>query len=335
MRALLVVMLAGCTAPGRLSEAQLEEALTRAGRADPEALIASVASLVAAHESEEGVRYDPWDPPHRRVQSTAWIAARFEALGMSPIIEETEIDGFPVSNVYAEIPGSTRPDELVLVTAHHDVWFVGADDNCSGVVGMLAAAEALRDAAPTRTIRFVAFDQEETDSSPPGSSYAALRAGSFKGSRHHLGGIDDEALVALINMDAIGFTSREPGSQRSPPGFVLPDVADFITVIGNQEAEDLTTWATQLGPRLPHPARVVAVYGVGDNDGVLLRDLHRSDHAVAWERGWPGLFLTDTTNFRNENYHTEHDTVETLDPEFLASSTELVTALAWAAQGQP
>ena len=59
-------------------------------------------------------------------------------------------------------------------------------------------------------------------------------------------------------------------------------------------------------------------------------DFHRSDHSQAWAQGTPGLFLTDTTNFRNEHYHTETDLPETLDYGFLTQVGQLVVAGAWA-----
>ncbi len=45
--------------------------------------------------------------------------------------------------MWADIPGTERPDEIVLVTAHHDAWFVGADDNASGVAVILEVARVL------------------------------------------------------------------------------------------------------------------------------------------------------------------------------------------------
>jgi hypothetical protein len=112
----------------------------------------------------------------------------------------------------------------------------------------------------------------------------------------------------------------------------LPSVADFVAVVGNEAANDMVLWAVQLGPKLPHPTRVIGVFGIRNNTGPFLADLQRSDHAPAWERGLPGVFLTDTADFRNPNYHTANDTPATLDPVFHAGTTELTVALTWAAQ---
>ena len=52
-------------------------------------------------------------------------------------------------------------DEVVLVSAHHDAWFYGADDNATGVAVILETARILADSAPDRTIRIASFDREE------------------------------------------------------------------------------------------------------------------------------------------------------------------------------
>ncbi len=312
----ILMMLACMPAPQPLSKAQLREAVGIAEGQDPDALLAQVISLVEAHEKEDPVRHP--GGPHRRINGTAWVFDRFTELGLEPWIEETDADGeYPITNVLAEIPGKSK--EIVYVTSHHDVWYTPADDNTSGVVAMFAAVEAFLDEDLDRTVRFASFDQEET---------------GLRGSNYHYRNTDLDDVVAVVNMDAIAYADRSPGSQSSPTGFSTPDVADFIAVIGNQPAKDLLYWSTQLGPELPHPLHVIAVYGVGDNDKYLLQDLHRSDQSMAWFEGIPAAFLTDTTNFRSSLYHTEGDTVDSLDPRFFAGSTELVIALAWAAQVQ-
>jgi carboxypeptidase Q len=70
-----------------------------------------------------------------------------------------------VYNTVAEIPGSERPDEVVILGAHLDSWDLGtgATDNGTGSMAVLAAARALQKLAvkPKRTIRFVLFTGEE------------------------------------------------------------------------------------------------------------------------------------------------------------------------------
>src|SRR5262249_53012290 len=67
------------------------------------------------------------------------------------------------SNIWTEIAGTRAPREIVVVGAHYDsvVDSPGANDNASGVACMLAIARRLASSKPARTLRFVAFVNEE------------------------------------------------------------------------------------------------------------------------------------------------------------------------------
>src|SRR6185295_12570494 len=71
----------------------------------------------------------------------------------------------PLYNVIAELPGSEKPDELVIVGGHLDSWdgATGATDNGTGVCTTLEAARllTLTGARPKRTIRFMLWTGEE------------------------------------------------------------------------------------------------------------------------------------------------------------------------------
>lgn len=66
-------------------------------------------------------------------------------------------------NVIAEITGSKRPDEIVLISAHLDSWDegTGALDDGAGVGIVIATAALLKQEKPERTIRVVLFGNEE------------------------------------------------------------------------------------------------------------------------------------------------------------------------------
>src|SRR5258708_31047587 len=80
---------------------------------------------------------------------------------------EGSFSGKPVQvyNTVAEIRGTERPDEFVIIGAHLDSWDLGtgATDNGTGSMAVLAAARALQKVGvkPKRTIRFVLFTGEE------------------------------------------------------------------------------------------------------------------------------------------------------------------------------
>ena len=103
----------------------------------------------------------------------------------------------------------------------------GANDNATGVAAVLELAQRFSGRRQPRTIRFVAFVNEE----PPffrtehmGSAvYAnALRSG-------------DERVVGMLSLETMGYYSEERGSQRypAPMATVYPDVGNFIGFVAN------------------------------------------------------------------------------------------------------
>ncbi|MEM3038851.1 MAG: M28 family peptidase [Thermoplasmata archaeon] len=77
---------------------------------------------------------------------------------------DAEIDtGGTGYNIYGYIPGSSHPDEYILIADHYDKWWYGSDDDGSGVARLLGMAKALIDSgySPSRTIIFLATDAEE------------------------------------------------------------------------------------------------------------------------------------------------------------------------------
>ncbi|RPH97359.1 MAG: M28 family peptidase [Calditrichaeota bacterium] len=215
-------------------------------------------------------------------------------------------------NVAAEWRGSTRPQEVVLVAGHLDAFYAGADDNASAVAAMLEIARAVRKHRFARTLRFVAFDLEEF--------------GSVGSTRYIQAGYADD-IVAAVVMDLIGYASTEPNSQDDVLGLRLPDVGDFILLIGNANSSEWTQKVTALNHAYGL-TKLISVIAPGDGAYFLSSVFMRSDHGVLWYKGIPALFFTDTANFRNPHYHLPTDTPETLDPEFLARNVKAIAAAA-------
>mgnify|MGYP000029429022 CR=1 FL=1 len=118
-------------------------------------------------------------------RARAMIIERFEALGVAPAGEsyehpftygtfadpETGADAAPAKrgvNIIAQIAGTGSSEISMIITAHYDHVGVidgeiynGADDNASGTVGLLAAAEYFVENPPRHNVTFLAFDAEE------------------------------------------------------------------------------------------------------------------------------------------------------------------------------
>lgn len=197
---------------------------------------------------------------------------------------------------------STRPP--ILVGAHYDavIGSPGADDNATGVAVLLEMARLLRERPPRSPVRLVAFDLEE---------YGLL------GSRHYAAQLKQQgqSLRLMIGLEMLGYCDKTPGSQQYPPGlkYFYPSQGNFIGLIG--------TWPTI--PDLIRLSRAIRRAGApcewlpAPQQGQLIPDTRRSDHAPFWDQGYRAIMVTDTANLRNPHYHQPSDCFDTLDLDFL------------------
>lgn len=213
-----------------------------------------------------------------------------------------------VRNLIAEIPGGTKANEIVVIGAHYDTVYdcPGADDNSSGVAALLELARILKGSRPVRTVRFVAFVNEE----PPWFQTDDMGSLVYAEQAHKL----KENIVAAISIETIGMYSDAEGSQQYPAGFksLYPSKGNFIAFIGNLGSRGLVRDAVRsfrTSTKFPSEGSAVpaAIPGVG-----------WSDHWSFWQQGYPAIMVTDTAPFRNPNYHQPTDKPGTLDYDRMA-----------------
>jgi Zn-dependent M28 family amino/carboxypeptidase len=202
-------------------------------------------------------------------------------------------------NLVAEIQGGTS-DDAVELCAHWDTIddTAGADDNASGVAGVLEAARALRDLdLPARTIRFCFFGGEQR----PG----------FPGSAAHVRGVTPGTESIVFEM--IGYTTA---GQSYPPALAVvvepPPRGDFIALVADDASQDLLTAFTGHARQAGLPCYPLVV------PDFARQAVMRSDHVPYWESGRRALLVTDTAEYRNPQYHRPGDTAGTLDYDFAA-----------------
>jgi hypothetical protein len=226
-------------------------------------------------------------------------------------------------NAIAERPGAGRAGEIVLVGAHYDsvAGSPGADDNASGVAALLELARLLGPRPSARTLRLIAFTNEER---PLGETELAGSRVAARDSRER-----GEAIAAMLALEGLGVYADAPGSQRHPwpLGAFFPDRGDFLAWIGDLRSRALLHDAlAQFRASGRLPSQGIAV------PAVLVPDIRRSDHAAYWAQRYAALLVTDTSEFRDPNYHGPGDLPERLDYRRMALAVagvaEVVACLA-------
>ena len=217
-------------------------------------------------------------------------------------------DAVRADNLIVELRGASRPDEIVVIGAHYDcvTGTVGADDNASGVAALLALARRFADAKPARTLRFVAFANEEPphfQSQDMGSWQYAKRCRDRR-----------ENIVGMVSLETIGYYDDARGSQQypAPLAALYPDTGNFIGFASNVGSRRLLSQcvkAFRAATAFPAESAALpeAVPGIG-----------WSDQWSFWQFGWRAIMVTDTALFRNPHYHRPSDRPNTLDYERLA-----------------
>ena len=213
---------------------------------------------------------------------------------------------------YVNIVGRFGPatGKCVVVGAHYDACeeFPGADDNASGIAGLIELAYLLgQQPSPALGIELAAYCTEE----PP--FFDTPDMGSYRHAQSlRTNGVE---VVGMLALEMIGYFNESHGSQSYPVAMlytIYPSAGNYIVVIGNTQqrtliarvkgamkgATDLPVWSASIPSFVP---------------GVDF-----SDHRCYWAFGYPAVMITDTAFYRNRRYHTAGDTWDRLDYERMA-----------------
>ncbi|HYC61904.1 MAG TPA: M20/M25/M40 family metallo-hydrolase [Thermoanaerobaculia bacterium] len=223
-----------------------------------------------------------------------------------------ESHGIEAANVIVELRGSERADQIVVIGAHYDsvIGTAGADDNASGVAAVLALARQFARAKPERTLRFVAFANEE----PPHFQTRDMGSWQYAKRCHDRG----ERIAAMLSLETIGYYDARPGSQHypAPLSALYPDTGDFIAFAANVTSRNLNA-------RCVRAFRATTDFPVESASlPELIPGIGWSDQWSFWQFGWPAMMVTDTAPYRNPNYHEPGDVPSTLDYERMAQVVE-------------
>ena len=261
------------------------------------------------------------DIPESLKASIEYLESKLRSYGYDPLVESFYYGNVQLNNLFVTIPGNANPDTIVEVGAHYDTVRVGpgADDNASGVAGLLEVARVLAEFETEKTIRLCFFAGEEE---------------GLQGSSAHVKNIlsRGEQVEGLISLEMIGYTTDEPNSQKAPIRIPLvaslPYEGDFILVVGNFDSGSLGNQFERAIDLYVPELRYCSFNRIGGFFG----DAARSDHSPYWESEMHGVMITDTANFRNPHYHKKTDRIATLNLEFAKRVARAATAacLDWA-----
>ncbi len=216
------------------------------------------------------------------------------------------LDGYTGRNVVGELKGTTRPNEIILLTAHVDNLpggsvAPGADDNATGTAATLLAARILSQYNFERTIRFVFFTGEEQGLL---GSWVYARAASNA----------DVNIIAVLNMDMLGWDSKNGPKMRVHTRSGTAGAGDRD--IANAFVDVVDIYALSLDP-------IITSYG-----------MDASDHGSFWAFDYDAVcIIEDDGDLQswgdfNPYYHTTNDTLSRLNLPYFTNMVKAVIGTA-------
>ncbi len=194
-----------------------------------------------------------------------------------------------VFNTVAEIRGSEKPEEVVLLGAHLDSWDLGTGttDNATGSSVVLEAARALKalDLKPKRTIRFILFSGEEQ---------------GLVGSREYVKSHKSE----LEKFSAI--LVHDTGTGR----------VNSIGLSGNYQLRETMD-------QVVAPLRMVGLQELS------MRRMGGTDHTSFDEAGVPGFYCIQDPAEYSKTHHSQSDTFDKAKKDDLIQGAQVVAVWAY------
>nr|WP_070961143.1 M20/M25/M40 family metallo-hydrolase [Hyphomonas sp. Mor2] len=249
-------------------------------------------------------------------KARAMIVDRFEALGLAPVGDsyelpftygafadpETGADSQPEKsgiNVAGRLEGTTGSDLTMIITAHYDhvgeidgEIYNGADDNASGVVGLLAAAEYFSQRLPQHDVIFLAFDAEED----------------------RLGGSIAFVASPPISLDQVALNLNFDMLSRGDNG--------ILWASGTSHWPDMKPYVATVASAAPVQIEMGFDEGSTRDDWTLL-----SDHAAFFRAGIPHVYFGVEDH---EDYHRPSDDFDKIDQDWFLRSIDSVVMMATA-----
>ena len=245
--------------------------------------------------------------PENLDRAAAYIRTTLSAYGCAVRDETYAARGSGYRNVIAEFgPPGAHP---IVVGAHYDSFGdaganPGADDNASGVAGVLEIGRLLAGRRLSRPVWLVAWSTEEPPFYNSSLMGSAINAAALKRANN--------APSAVICLEMIGYFTRKQSWPSPLLSLVFPTNGRFVAVVGRWQDRALAR-AVKRGINAIDSVPAYSYSGPG------MAGIDASDHRSYWAHGWNAVMVSDTAFLRNPNYHTSRDSLDTLDLERMAA----------------
>ena len=233
---------------------------------------------------------------------SAWIKEQMRLFGIPCQYQNYSVNGLGYRNVVCTL--TAGHSDKVIVGAHYDVFgeTQGADDNASGVAGVIETARILaqQKSQLANNVEFVFYTLQELPFFKTEQMGSYIHAKSIQAQKDQIQGVYILEMIGYYDENLV---------QQYPVGlkWVYPRHGNFIAAVSNLQSYDLGTnycESMQIFNRL-QCQRVAAPSFVSA--------MEFSDHVNYWKFGIPAMMITDTASFRNKHYHTHGDSLKTLN----------------------
>jgi len=238
-----------------------------------------------------------------------YILAHFKKAGADTSKQEFTVYGKRYQNVIGFF--GDEAGERIVIGAHYDarMYTPGADDNASGISGLIELAYLIGKENIDTGIELVAYTLEE----PP------FFGSEDMGSARHAKLLHDRKvrIKCVIALEMIGYFSSAADSQLYPiPALKIfyPNKGNFIAIVGRLSQRKIVRKIKGL----MKGAADLPVYSF--NAPLIVPGIDFSDHRNYWHYGYDAVMITDTAYYRNREYHEPGDTAERLNYESMAKA---------------
>lgn len=247
-------------------------------------------------------RYRNYQHMNSLNKAADYIKKRF--IEITPRVDEQK---YSFKNVeFRNIVCSIGPEngERIIIGAHYDACDdqEGADDNASGIAGLLELARLLKAYQLKYRIDFVAYSLEE----PP------FFKSDYMGSYIHAKSLFDGKILVkgMICLEMIGYFSESPNTQSYPVFFLkwfYGNKGDYITIVQKYRNGSFGKYVS----RSMKKEQVIPTKSF--SGPAWLPGVDFSDHLNYWRFGYSAVMITNTAFYRDYNYHTTNDKMELLN----------------------